>query len=175
MEEIWKPIDGFDGYLVSNTGLVKSMSRTIDGRWGIGTGRIIPDKILKGFYNKDGYHLVELSNRIRKQVHRLVAISFIENPNEYPIINHKDGNPINNHVDNLEWCSYAYNTQHSYNVLGRIPLKGEKCGASKLKENEVIELRKIIASKLYLQKDIARVYGLSKQHISAIKTKYWNI
>lgn len=46
------------------------------------------------------------------RVHRIVAMAFLDNPNNYPIINHKDENPSNNHVDNLEWCTYKYNTNY---------------------------------------------------------------
>lgn len=54
-----------------------------------------------------------------KSVHKLVALAFIPNPNCYPIINHKDTNPFNNEVSNLEWCTYKYNNEYN----GRI----EKC------------------------------------------------
>ncbi len=62
---------------------------------------------------RSGYENAILSNKDGKQVsflvHRLVAKAFIPNPNNYPIINHKDVNPLNNNVDNLEWCSFLYN------------------------------------------------------------------
>lgn len=46
-------------------------------------------------------------------LHRVIASTFLPNPNKYPVVNHKDGNKYNNKVENLEWCSYAYNTRHA--------------------------------------------------------------
>lgn len=63
--------------------------------------------------NHQGYYRVGLyKNRkeIKKSIHRLVAEVFIINENNYPVINHKDENKANNSVDNLEWCSYKYNS-----------------------------------------------------------------
>lgn len=60
-----------------------------------------------------GYHHV-IVNRKNRNVHRLIAETFIPNPNNLPCVNHKDGNKQNNAVDNLEWCSHSENTLHSY-------------------------------------------------------------
>lgn len=107
MTEIWKDIEGFEGrYQISNLGNVKSLR--YGGR---NEARNLVPKV-----NNYGYEWVELfANGKRKclQVHRLVAAAFIPNPNEYPIINHKDENPKNNKVDNLEWCNQKYNTRYS--------------------------------------------------------------
>lgn len=74
---------------------------------------------LKLYLNQDGYLAVTLvyndsGNRSPFLVHRLVAMKYIPNPNNYPVINHKDSNKTNNNVWNLEWCTVAYNTQYSY-------------------------------------------------------------
>ena len=113
MEE-WKNIKGFEGlYQVSNEGRVKSLQREItykDGR-----KKIIKERILKNLLSDLGYYHVMLSkNGVAKRykVHRLVANEFIENPNNLPIINHKDENPKNNVVDNLEWCTQGYNVRY---------------------------------------------------------------
>ena len=95
-------LDGYrDSHLISNYGNIK----TVKGR------------ILKQRFDKDGYYQVNLYNQgmeTTKKVHRLLALSFLPNPNNYPVVNHKDGNKTNNHIDNLEWCSVSYNTQHAY-------------------------------------------------------------
>lgn len=87
------------------------------------TGKVfskVTKRIRKTSYNTDGYEVIMLS-RDGKQfgtfVHRLVAMAFLDNPNNYPVVNHKDENRANNHVDNLEWCSYYYNnTYHNTHV-----------------------------------------------------------
>lgn len=109
MKEIWKDIDGFEGdYQISNLGNVLSLK--------YGKHRLLS-------INKSGcYAQVILSKNGKftaKSVHKLVALAFIPNPNCYPIINHKDTNPFNNEVSNLEWCTYKYNNEYN----GRI----EKC------------------------------------------------
>lgn len=108
--EVWKDIEGFEGrYQVSDCGNVKSLS-------------FRNQKISKNLAqktNNQGYKIVQLCKRKRNMpflVHRLVAMAFVDNPNNYPIVNHKDENPLNNHVDNLEWCTHSYNRIYSMNM-----------------------------------------------------------
>lgn len=104
--EVWRDIKGYEGlYQVSNLGDVKR----IKGE------RCYYDRIIKQKKSWSGHMYVMLSkDGIRKnlRVHRLVADSFIPNPNNYPIINHRDENPSNNNVDNLEWCTQKYNMNY---------------------------------------------------------------
>lgn len=93
--EIWKKIEGHEQYEVSNYGRVRSKR-----------------KVLKPFVNGRGYYRVEIGHKNLRFVHRLVAEAFIENPNGYPIINHKDEDKTNNHVSNLEWCTHKYNSNY---------------------------------------------------------------
>ena len=106
-EEVWKPIKDYEGlYEISNLGRVKSLNYR-------GTGK---GKILKNIKDRKGYLKVCLTKNGRHKifrVHRLVAEAFIPNPNNYPIVNHKDEVPSNNCVDNLEWCTYAYNNTYN--------------------------------------------------------------
>lgn len=102
MEEIWKIIDGYPNYMVSNLGRVKTLNYKRSGR----------EKIMSLLDNGSGYFKVCLcSNGKVKQlyVHRLVAQAFLDNPNNLPEVNHKDENPSNNYVSNLEYCDHKYN------------------------------------------------------------------
>lgn len=106
MVEVWKDISGYDGlYKVSNLGNVLSQKH-----WN-GRG----DILLKPSISHKGYPVVFLSkNSITKTftVHRLVACAFIDNPNNYPQVNHKNEIKTDNRVENLEWCSASYNMNY---------------------------------------------------------------
>ena len=105
--EVWKDIEGYEGrYQISNLGNVKSLNYRKTG-----IERLLTPKI-----NKSGYKWVELSNGKATKpllIHRLVAMAFLSNPNDYPEINHKDENPLNCEVNNLEWCTHLYNVRYS--------------------------------------------------------------
>ena len=107
MNEIWKPVKGFAGlYEVSNKGNVRSL------KW-YGGSKV---RELSQAENKKGYRQVNLCNGKgnMRYVHRLVAEAFIPNPNNLPCINHKDENPRNNCVENLEWCDQKYNCNYGH-------------------------------------------------------------
>lgn len=115
MVEIWKDIKGYEGlYQVSTCGRIKSLARMVPFSNIHTSGyRQLKEKILKGGITKDGYNVVTLrKDNIGKiySIHRLVAETFIPNPNNLPEVNHKDENKVNNHVDNLEWCTHQYNS-----------------------------------------------------------------
>ena len=111
---VWKDIPGYEGlYRVSNVGEIKSL-RGWNGR-----GYVQREKILSKTMTTTGYYKVELTkDGIRKslKVHRLVAYAFIPRTEGKPYINHKDGNPLNNVVDNLEWCTQKENVNHALNI-----------------------------------------------------------
>ena len=117
MEEIWKPVVGYEGlYEVSNLGKVRSVDREIVRK---GKGKVIfKGKLMKQRLNKQGYWRICLhdKNHYPKYlfVHRLVAFAFVYNPKpeEYTLINHKDQNPKNNVWHNLEWCDEKYNSKY---------------------------------------------------------------
>lgn len=108
-KEIWKDIEGYEGlYQVSNLGRVKSLPKQ-DGFVFLNT------RILKPLNINNRKRVVLVKNKKKKNffIHQLVAKMFISNPNNYFIINHIDGNPSNNNVNNLEWCTYKHNTRHA--------------------------------------------------------------
>ena len=103
MKEIWKDVSGYEGiYQISNFGRVRSF-------------KFSNVRILKNIVHSAGYLTVDLrKNGTRKsfKIHRLVALAFIENPNNLPSINHKDECKTNNSINNLEWCTDKYNTNY---------------------------------------------------------------
>lgn len=113
MEE-WKDIPNYENlYQASTLGKIRSLDRTINGRWGKTT---LKGKILKQAYDKDKYLLVNLCKNGKSKnqsVHRLIAQTFIPNPHRYSQINHIDKNKNNNNVENLEWCTPQYNVFYS--------------------------------------------------------------
>ena len=116
-KEIFKDIKDYEGlYQVSNLGRVKSLSRIVR----VGNNYYLkPEKMLKEHINCDGYKSVVLyknNNKKRILLHQLVALTFIPNNNNFPIVNHKDFNKGNNKVENLEWCSPKYNVRYSNGI-----------------------------------------------------------
>lgn len=145
MQEIWKDIKGYEGlYQISNKGNVRSIK----------FNRILNMKLS---LNNKGYYIVKFRKKgvqTLYSVHRLVAEAFILNPNNYPCINHKDENPKNNNVDNLEWCTYKYNNNY-----------GEHNKKMRLSKSTMpiicIELNKEFIS----QKEAARQLGINQASI----------
>ena len=85
-----------------------------------GCEQIVRGRILKINNSYGNYSSVMLSKNgktHRYYIHRLVAETFIENPNNLPVVNHKNGDKYNNNVDNLEFCSYEYNSYHAVHVI----------------------------------------------------------
>lgn len=113
MVEEWKDIEEYKGlYQVSNYGRVKSLDRWVDNKGN--SKRPIKGKILKPVEHNGYQHVLLFKNGNYKKyfVHRMVAMAFIPNPDNLPIINHKDEKPSNNRVDNLEWCDCKYNINY---------------------------------------------------------------
>lgn len=99
-----KPIINYESYLIYENGDVENLNT---------------NKMLKGSISENGYRYYRLSLNNEKKMfyaHRLVAEHFLENPNNLPVINHKDGNKLNNEVSNLEWASYSTNAQHAHAI-----------------------------------------------------------
>lgn len=120
-------------------------------------------KYLKGNINNQGYKVVTLTHNKKKKgysLHRLVAETFLDNPNNLPAVNHKDGNKLNNQVFNLEWVTYSENKNHSDQVLKNVNGIG--------KRNKIfIDVKKLPNWKRYKNTD----YYISKEgEIYNIKT-----
>lgn len=137
--EQWRDVAGYEGvYQVSDFGRVRSVARVVsDGR--PLRGRII--RAWGGGRAKDYQHVALSSGGrvVKYQVHRLAAVAFIPNPEGKKQVNHKDGNPSNNAVQNLEWSTNAENNLHAYRVLGRVAGMTGKTGA-KCKNSKVVRI-----------------------------------
>jgi hypothetical protein len=117
--EIWKDINEYEGlYQISNLGRIKSLKRIVNHKkngiqkW--------PEKIINYNYNKNGYVAIRLSkNSIIKRflIHRLVAINFLTNFNNYNEVNHINSIKTDNKVENLEWCTRKHNQQHMSKLI----------------------------------------------------------
>lgn len=139
-------------------------------------------KRLKKRKNSQGYLRVSIyrnGNRQRLFVHRIVARAFIPNPENKPEVNHKDGNPLNNHVLNLEWVTSSENKLHAYRtgLRGPSPSFGEDNGLSKLTENDVNDIRTHASNsgRYYGRKKLAKKYGVSENTIKrVVNGSTWN-
>ena len=140
--EIWKDVKNYEGYYqVSNYGRVRSIDRIEKQKHysGVMSTYIHKGKLLKLRKYKNNYMYAYLNkNGSQKKylVHRLVATAFLENENNYKYINHKDNNPNNNNVDNLEWCTQKYNIQYAYDNGTKTPPNMKS--VRQLKDNKTI-------------------------------------
>ena len=125
--EIWKDYKDYEGlYQASNLGRMRSLDRWVKSK--SGSVRLCKGKILKLCTDKYGYLNVSLhkNNKVKTYlVHRIIAETFLPNTDNLPCVNHKDENPLNNVVSNLEWCTYSYNNSYG-NRNNRIALSKSK-------------------------------------------------
>jgi len=124
IQETWKDVIGFEGfYQVSNYGRVKSIDRTQTVTWnGKKVSKQLRGRIIAQSRQNGGYVIANLSANSRRRemtIHRMVAMAFIDNPQNLKEVNHKDGNKNNNTVWNLEWCDRSENLRHRVRVLGQ--------------------------------------------------------
>lgn len=125
------------------------------------------------YINRDGYMTVELfvkgdGKPTKYAVHRFVAKAFIPNPENKPCVNHIDGNKTNNHVTNLEWCTYSENTKHAI-ATGLVKTKnGEAVGNSLLSDAQVHEICKMMEEG-YRNIDIHETLGIEKHLLKNIR------
>lgn len=136
-------------------------------------------KPLKGHVDRCGYREVILSENGESKnylVHRLIAITFIPNPLNLPQVNHKDGDKLNNRVDNLEWCTRSENLKHAYaNGLEKKHF-GEDHHSHKLTCDEVRYIRKVYMKrdKCYGAAPLSKKFGVDRTTIhDIVKEKTW--
>lgn len=163
MEEIWKTITEYPNYEISNFGVVKSKQRKVN-RF---NGRIFHDKTINERFLKQslcgsGYGFVTLRKNNRpynRKIHILVAKYFIGNRPNGLVINHKDGNKLNNNILNLEYVSKQKNTQLYYNSIGK--------SSGKVPILDIIKIKTRVEKGEDCYK-IAKEYNVSRNDIAVI-------
>ena len=134
----------------------------------------ISKKFLRQCDDKDGYKICAIKQkngqRVTKRVHRIIASTYIDNPDCKPIVNHKDGNKANNHISNLEWVTAKENRRHAIHT-GLFDDKAESNPNSKLKNVDVWRIRNLYGTGLIKQAELAAVFGVSQVEIGNIVRK----
>lgn len=159
---VWRDIKGFENlYQVNENGDVKSLKRR-------GT-----EIILKPALCGRGYKMIDLrknNETFKRYNHRLVAEAYVDNPYGYKVVNHIDGNKLNNNYENIEWVSYSMNNQHAYDT--KLKSRGESFYNAKLSNEDA---REILANGKYsTYQDIADKYGVSKATVrDVLMRKTW--
>lgn len=148
--EEWRPVPGYPGYHVSSLGRVRS-SR----------------KILKVLDCGHGYMSVHLGRHNKRYVHRLVAETFLVNPDNLPIVNHLNSDRRDNRASNLEWCTYQQNSDHA-SRSGRFPV-GDRHHGSRLSREQVREIRGLCLAGV-TKTEVGRRFGISDTSVSNILT-----
>ena len=174
MEEIWKPVTDYEGsYEVSTLGKVRSLSRTV--MRSNGYPQTLTGRVLRGKSNGHGYMRVNLSGR-DFSVHRLVADTFIANPDNKRTVNHKDRVRSNNAKANLEWMTHGENIAHGYTSpqRQRVHLQGEAHGEAKLTEQQVVALRTeyIAGDHVHGQLALSAKYNTSRSNVYEIINRF---
>lgn len=126
MEEIWKSIEEYDKYEVSNKGRVRNKENK---------------RLLTPYISNSGYYMINIRNEQgarNKTIHRLVAKAFISNFSNKEVVNHIDHDKLNNHVENLEWVTQKENCKHSISA-GRADTKTARENLSKISSKAVYQ------------------------------------
>ena len=176
-ETEWRKIEGWEHYLISNNGQVRSLPRYV--AFGNNGGiRLTEERILNPGLSQYGYRRVRLcENRVQRHcfVHQLVLIAFDSlRPTKKHECNHKDGIKTNNHISNLEWVTRSQNQKHKYQI-GLDSNQGENGPSSKLTNEEVLEIRRLHITGEFRRRELATIFNVTAVNISnIINLKSWS-
>jgi hypothetical protein len=139
--EVWKPLTNYEGfYEVSNMGRVKSLDRTITKK--SGEEALIISRILKQYKRGSGYLKIAVCKNGKPKtfdVHRLVGLLHVDNPENKPEINHKKGNKLDNRSSELEWSTSSENAQHKWDIGLQKPFWEGKTGKDHHSSKSVLQ------------------------------------
>lgn len=149
-------INGYKNYIVSDQGEVTNTNS---------------DHTMKKQINNCGYYRVELSKSGKQKkyfVHRLVATAYIPNKDNFPQVNHINGNKLDNRVENLEWCTASQNHKHSFKYLGRPVTKvlDDENGKTKIRKADIPSIMKRKKTTTY--RALAAVLGVHPKYLSRL-------
>ena len=163
--EIWKDYKNYEGlYQASNLGRVRSLDRWVSSK--NGSMQFIKGRILKLGNHNQGYLSVNLckNNKVKTYlVHRIIAETFLPNPDNLPCVNHKDEDKTNNSVVNLEWCTYEYN--NNYGTANERMSKSLTNNIYTSREVDVYDLDMNFIETLPSLAECARKYNLKKANV----------
>jgi len=148
-------VENFENYSISPDGTITN---------------IVSNKVKKPVLTETGYLSIKLHNKGGYQqykVHRLVAKHFVPNINNKPFVNHIDGNKLNNHYSNLEWCTASENMQHALETKLLVRCKGEAATGAKLTKEQVQFIFK--HTKLISRLELSKMFNISKVNIHLIQ------
>jgi predicted XRE-type DNA-binding protein/predicted DNA-binding protein YlxM (UPF0122 family) len=160
--EEWRDIDGFPNYKCSNLGRIKS-------------GKEQRERIIEIKPNIGGYFRVTLTdangNHLSRMIHRIVAKAFIPNPDNYPIVHHKNNIKTDNRITNLEWCPASVNVKHGFDEHHRKVDYGENHSNAKINKNQAMKVISLMEENKLTQTEISDKTGVSIPTIKQIKAK----
>ena len=146
-------IPSFDNYSATKDGRIYSHKRNI---------------YLKPKLNKDGYHIVSLMKNGKlytKSIHRLIALTFLDNPYSYKCVHHKDDCKTNNELDNLEWCTHSYNNKKDYKLKAETrKTRNQYSGTRNKYKEQVLNLKAQGLSNV----KISKIVGISNVTVGKI-------
>lgn len=161
-ENEWRAGSKYEHIEVTRTGVVRNAR----------TGRELATNV-----GKTGYEQLTIRPEGRKgraklvKVHRLVAHAWIgDPPTPQHVVNHRDGNKLNNNVENLEWVTPSENMRHAHRMGLKVPLRGEQMPNAKLTRHDVLRIRRVYQPwhARYGARPLAREYGVHHAHIIAV-------
>lgn len=159
---VWKTYPEFPFIETNQFGEIRAKDRWVTCK--NGSKRVIKGRVLKQHLYPNGYMFVHFSlngKQINLLVHRIVATCFLPNPNNHPVVNHKDNDRANNAVSNLEWCSREYNEAYKKKFgTSQVQIQGHHVFALELKTGKVLRFES--------QHEAARKLGIFQQDVSHV-------